>query len=290
MTFQDQVPKAFVTRFNKNKQGIRLKAGQFIQQSQENFVFREKPNSQITIITDYVPGMFTTLDTPKGIKGKDMYEWTWTLTVALSGEDENLSPQIEQRAALDFFRQDLINNPIFTLNIDGTTYRAITLASNISLVSETIILNKEKRTIVSMNIPMQSGIGAFFNNDVIVSLKKDGGSEFFELKVADNNHSYNKIPSGAFPLISGETTLNKATDSSYGYNTVALYEDNEVMNEIVSEILIKGTGNLNKKYTQQTVFTPIGTIPKRTVLLTGGALGGPPGDTLLVGFDITDTI
>jgi hypothetical protein len=141
-----------------------------------------------------------------------------------------------------------------------------------------------------MNIPMQSGIGAFFNNDIIVSLKKDGGSEFFELKIADNNHSYNKIPSGAFPLISGETTLNKATDSSYGYNTVALYEDNEVMNEIVSEILIKGTGNLNKKYTQQTVFTPIGIIPPRTVLLTGGAIGGPPGEILLVGFDITDTI
>lgn len=287
MIFQDEAAKALTIRLNKNPQGKFFVMGQFIQQSETTFTFVEKLEGNINAISDYVPGMWSTIDTAKGIPNRDLYEWTWTLTVALSGEDENLSPQKEQRQALDFFRQDLINNPTFEVTVDGKLYRAVTMANNITSVSETVILKEDKRTIVSMTIPMQSGINAFFGNDLKVSLSKDA-STFFEVQKAASSHKMNKIASSGFPL-TGNTTLSVAKDLVYNYNTVALYDDNDVMNEIMKDILINGPGTLNRKYTQKIVFPPIGTIPNKTVLLTGGVINDNNGAFITIGFDITET-
>ena len=287
MIFQDEAAKALTIRLNKNPNGVEFVIGQFIQQSETTFTFVEKLESNITTISDYVPGMWSTIDTAKGIPNRDLYEWTWTLTVALSGEDENLSPQKEQRQALDFFRQDLINNPTFEVTVDKKLYRAVTMANNITSVSETVILKEDKRTIVSMTIPMQSGVNAFFGNDLKVSLSEDDAT-FFELQKISSSHKMNKVSSSGFPL-TGDTTLSVAKDSVYAYNTVVLYDDNDVMNQIVSDILIGGSGSLNRKYTQKIVFSPIGAIPNKTVLLTGGTINDNNGAFITIGFDITET-
>jgi hypothetical protein len=288
MIFQDEAAKALTIRLNKNPSGVTFVIGQFIQQSQSTFDFVENPAANVRIVSDYVPGMWSTIDTAKGIPNRDLYEWTWTLTVALSGEDENLSPQKEQRQALDFFRQDLINNPTFEVTVDKKLYRAVTMANNITSVSETVILKEDKRTIVSMTIPMQSGINAFFGNDLIVSLKEETG-DFTILQKLDSSHKYNKIASSGF-VLTGDTTDSVAIDSVYAYNTVVLYEDNDLINQIMSDILIGGPGSLNRPYTQKIVFAPLETIPERKVLLTGGAISDNNGSFITIGFDITDTI
>jgi hypothetical protein len=285
MIFQDEASKALTIRLNKNPSGVTFVIGQFIQQSQSTFDFVENPSANVRIVSDYVPGMWSTIDTAKGIPNRDLYEWTWTLTVALSGEDENLSPQKEQRQALDFFRQDLINNPTFEVTVDKIKYRAVTMANNITSVSETVILKEDKRTIVSMTIPMQSGINAFFGNDLKVSLSEDG-TNFSVLQKVSSSHKMNKVSSSGFPL-TGDTTLSVAKDSVYAYNTVVLYDDNAVMNQIVSDILIGGSGSLNRTYTQKIEFATIGTIPNKKVLLTGGSIDDNNGAFITVGFDIT---
>jgi hypothetical protein len=139
-----------------------------------------------------------------------------------------------------------------------------------------------------MTIPMQSGINAFFGNYLIVSLK-EGTGDFTVLQKLDSSHKYNKIASSGF-ILTGDNTDSVAIDSIYAYNTVVLYEDNDLIKQIMKDILIGGSGSLNRPYTQKIVFAPIGTIPDRKVILTGGAISDNNGSFITIGFDITDTI
>ena len=285
MSFLDAFKIEMNERVNKNPYGVVLVMGQFIQQSQTEFRFEYNPTVGTKDITEYLPAMLNGMDSPKNIPDLDIYEWVFTLTVALSGEDENANPQLDQRKALDWFRKDLVDNPLFTLDVAGVDYNVVTTAYHINLQSVTNTLSGQKRSFVSMQIGVQSGIGVFFGNDISISLKEIGGT-YFKLNKLSSAHKKNKVASSGFPLI-GNKTENVAIDSSYGYNTIIIYEDNDLINAILSEILTNG--KLNKKYMLKIEFSPITTIEK-TVLLVGGNIDDNLGQFITIGFDMVDTI
>ena len=288
MTFLDAVQKEFNERLNKTKVGKVFVMGQFIQQSDTEFRFVVNPNSVTTYRTSYIPCMLTGIDTPKNIPNKDLYEWVFTLTIALGGEDEKREPQLSERKALDEFRKDLVNNAQFSVTVGEDKYNAVTTAFHISLLSDTIILSGKKRTLVSMQIGMQSGIDAFFGNDVKISLALESApTTFFAINKIDSSFKKNKIASGGFPLVAGTKTFNIATDSSYVYNTTVFYEDNNLLNGVVEEIW--KNGSINQKYILKTEFAPISNIPNRTVLLNGGIINDVLGQPLTISFDMVDT-
>jgi hypothetical protein len=175
--------------------------------------------------------------------------------------------------------------------VGDVEYNIVTTAYHISLNSVTNTVSGKKRSIVSMQIGVQSGIGAFFGNDLLLSLRRfedaDEDENYYSIKKLGSSHKKNKLASSGF-VLTGNKTANIAIDSAYGYNTVIMYEDNVLINTIMSEILENGV--LNTKYVLKTVFAPLGDIANRTVLLTGGVLNDNNGQFITIAFDIVDTL
>jgi hypothetical protein len=291
MTFLDAIQDYFNDLINSSPQGKSFVMGQFIQQSGTEFRYDFVPNSVKSYKASYVPCMLNGIDTPKNIPDLDLYEWVFTLTVALTGEDEKVDPQLSERKALDWFRKKLVDVPRATLEVGDVEYNIVTTAYHISLNSVTNTVSGKKRSIVSMQIGVQSGIGAFFGNDLLLSLRRfedaDEDENYYSIKKLGSSHKKNKLASSGF-VLTGNKTANIAIDSAYGYNTVIMYEDNVLINTIMSEILENGV--LNTKYVLKTVFAPLGDIANRTVLLTGGVLNDNNGQFITIAFDIVDTL
>lgn len=291
MTFLDSIQTYFNELLNKNPQGKFFNMGQFIKQSGTEFRLDFVPNSVVSYKVNYVPCMLNGVDAPKNIPDLDLYEWVFTLRIALTGENEKKDPQLSERKALDWFRKKLVDEPLATLDVDGIDYNIVTTGYHISLDSVTSTVSGKKRSLVSMQIGVQSGIGVSFGNSLELSLRRfedaDVDANYFPIKKLGSGHKKNKVASSGF-VLTGNKTDNVATDSAYGYNTVVVYEENVLLNTIMSEILLNGT--LNTKYILRTVFTPLGDIPDRTVLLTGGVINDNNGQFITLAFDIVDTI
>lgn len=287
MTLLDQIQAELQDRLNKNSKGVVFVLGQFIQQSDIDFKFKSNPTSTVSYTTEYVPCMLNNVNTPKSVKDLDIYEFNFTLTCALLGENESKEPQLSQRIALDEFRQ-YYNTRELSFDVEGETYNAITISFQITLQSLTNTLSGEKRTFVALNVGMQVGKGIYFGNAITTSLAPiETPTVFTEIKKVASVHTANKISSDGNPL-NDTISYSVATDKNYLYNTTIFYENNALVNAMMTEILSKGT--INKKYLLRNVFTPLGTITDKTVIIKGGVVNDNVGEILTLSFDITDTI
>jgi hypothetical protein len=291
MTFLDAIQDYFTTTLNKNPQGKFFIMGQFIQQSGTEFRHDFIPNSVKSYKASYVPSMINGTDAPKNVPDIDAYEWVFTLTIALTGEDEEVDPQLSERKAIDWFRKMLVDKPLATLDVDKIQYNIVTTGYNITMNSVVSTVSGKKRTLVSMQIGVLSGIGIFFGNSLQVLLRQiedaDEDANYFPIRKLGSSHKKNKLASSGF-VLTGSKTDNVAVDSAYGYNTVIFYQNDKLGNALFGEIMING--KLNKKYIMRRVFAPFGNIPDRTVLLTGGVINDNNGQYLTMAFDIVDTI
>jgi len=291
LTDLDALQTYFNELLNKNPYGKFFNMGQFIKQSGTEFRLDFVPNSVVSYKVNYVPCMLNGVDAPKNIPDLDLYEWVFTLRIALTGENEKKDPQLSERRALNWFRKKLVDDPLATITADGVDYNIVTIGYHISLGSVTSTVSGKKRSLVSMQIGVQSGIGVFFGNSLKLSLRRfedeDIDANYYPIKKLGSGHKKNKVASSGF-VLTGNKTDNVATDSAYGYNTVVVFEDNVLLKTIMSEII--KNGKLNTNYVFRTVFAPLGTIPDRTVLLTGGVINDNNGQFITLAFDIVDTI
>jgi hypothetical protein len=291
LTDLDALQTYFNELLNENPYGKFFNMGQFIKQSGTEFRLDFVPSSVISYKVNYVPCMLSGVDAPKNIPDLDLYEWVFTLRIALTGENEKKDPQLSERRSLNWFRKKLVDEPLATITSDETDYNIVTTGYHIGLDSVTSTVSGKKRSLVSMQIGVQSGIGVFFGNSLELSLRRfedaDEDDNYYPIKKLGSGHKKNKVVSSGF-VLTGSKTDNIAIDSAYGYNTVVVYEENVLLTAIMSEILLNGT--LNTKYVLRTVFEPLGTIPDRTVLLTGGVINDNNGQFITLAFDIVDTI
>jgi hypothetical protein len=291
LTDLDALQTYFNELLNENPYGKVFNMGQFIKQSGTEFRLDFVPSSVISYKVNYVPCMLSGVDAPKNIPELDLYEWVFTLRIALTGENEKKDPQLSERRALNWFRKKLVDEPLATITSDKTEYNIVTTGYHIGLDSVTTTVSGKKRSLVSMQIGVQSGIGVFFGNSLELSLRRfedeDIDDNYYPIKKLGSGHKKNKVASSGF-VLTGDKTDNVATDSAYGYNTVVVFEDNVLLKTIMSEILLNG--ELNTRYVLRTVFEPLGTIPDRTVLLTGGVINDNNGQFITLAFDIVDTL
>ena len=291
LTDLDALQTYFNELLNKNPFGKFFNMGQFIKQSGTEFRLDFVANSLVSYQVNYVPCMLNGVDAPKNIPELDLYEWVFTLRIALTGENEKKEPQLSERRALNWFRKKLVDEPLATITSDGIDYNIVTTGFHIGLDSVTSTVSGKKRSLVSMQIGVQSGIGVFFGNSLQVLLREieaeDIDDNYFPIKKLISSHKKNKVASSGFPL-TGSKTENLAIDSAYGYNTSIIYENNVLGNSLFGEIM--QNGKLNKKYIMRRIFEPFGDIADRTVLLTGGVISDNNGQFITISFDIVDTL
>lgn len=268
MAFLDEIQKKFNERLNKNTKGIVFKMGQFIQQSGTQFIFKERFSNVLAYNTPFVPCMITGIDTPKNIPNKDLYEWVFTLTCALEGESESKDPQLSQRTALDEFRKDLVDNPIFSLDVNGTNYNVNTTAYHISLISNTGVLNDKKRTFVSMQIGAQSGIDAYFGGDSTFEFKLNPGDDYTKITPLSANLPSFKTPN-TNQLLNDKTTKTTALDKTISLSMTVYYDDNPIVNAWVEELLKNDVTMNTPYYFQFTYNTKIPSVQKVLILDSG---------------------
>jgi hypothetical protein len=167
--FIPAITSRLLQQLNSNSQSITFRGGSLLQVANDKFAFTTYSNFYTETETAYVPVMFDYVSSPKNIPNKEMYDWTIDITFALEGENE--AELLNQREAINTFRANLVNNPLDVLVLNSQSYNLVTSATDISLIRDVVVVNAEKRVLVSMQVFMQSGIDAVFGNDRVVEIK-----------------------------------------------------------------------------------------------------------------------
>ena len=242
---------------NSNSQGITFRGGSLLQVANDKFAFTTYSNFYTETETAYVPVMFDYVSSPKNIPNKELYDYTVDITFALEGENE---AELEsQREAINGFRANLVNNPLDTLTVGQTTYNLVTSATDISLIRDVVIVNAEKRVLVSMQVFMQSGIDAVFGNDRVVEIKlNEQGATYSTIIPFEFNITMAKDVDAEMEF-TNNIVKSLPRNRSTLFNLKMFHEDTTIMRElikdingqygtVVSEVLTQVQTPLNKSY------------------------------------------
>lgn len=275
--FQDSLVAKLLTKMNNNTQGITFSGGYIIQTANEAFEFTTYENYYTSTTTEYVPVMMTATSRPKNIPNKEIYDWTFDVTFAIAGETE--SESLAQRTAIDDFRKTLTNTPTDTVTSDSTTYNIVTSATDVTTISDTVIVNGKSRTLLNMQVYVQSGINTWYGNSVSYVL--DGES----LDILSTSDAKSKSLDSAF-VFGSSTTSSVAIDGTYVFKGVIVYKNTDLMNQLVTDILAGDV--INYTYTLQIGFPNLNTITK-TVILSNGSINTSLGELITLTVELVES-
>jgi hypothetical protein len=232
--FIQSITSKLLQELNSNTQSITFRGGSLLQVAADKFSFTTYENYYTETETAYVPVMFDYVSSPKNIPNKELYDWTVDITFALEGENE--AELLAQRTAIDEFRKGLVNTPLDTLTIGQITYNLVTSATDISLIRDVVIVNSEKRVLVSMQVFMQSGIGAVFGNNRVVEIKlNQQGASYSEIFPFEFNITMAKDVDAEMEFannISKSLPRNRSTL----FNLKMFHEDTTIIREFLKDI------------------------------------------------------
>lgn len=232
--FIPAITSKLLQQLNSNSQSITFRGGSLLQVANDKFSFTTYQNFYTETVTAYVPVMFDYVSSPKNIPNKELYDWTIDITFALEGENE--TELATQRQAIDTFRAALVNTPLDTLTIGSTTYNLVTSATDISLIRDVVIVNAEKRVLVSMQVFMQSGIGAVFGNNRVVEIKlNQEGATYSEIFPFEFNITMAKDVDAEMELAKNNTK-SLPRNRSTSFNLKMFHEDTTIIREFLTDI------------------------------------------------------
>jgi len=290
---QDKLVEHLLAKLNTNPRNITFKGGYLLQQTNESFEFTTWTNYYTSTTTEYVPVMFDSTSTPKNIPNKQIYDWTINMVCALDGEVERYDDYdtvttnlTKQRKALDWFRQELTNSPLDTVVSDSVTYQIITTATDIQLIQDTMVVDGKKRSVVNMQINVQSGIDIWYGNQVTYSLKLDSelATEYLALDLLSSVDAKSKSLDSA-QVIGDTSTKSVGIDASYVFKGVVLYKNDDLLNNLVKDIL--GEQIVNYKYTLKIAYPNITEIEK-TVFLSNGSVNTTLGQLVSISVEFVE--
>lgn len=242
--FIPAITSKLLQQLNSNAQSITFRGGSLLQVAGDKFSFVTYQNFYTETETAYVPVMFDYVSSPKNIPNKELYDWTVDITFALEGENE--AELQAQRQAIDTFRASLVNNPLSTLTIDTTTYNIVTSATDISLIRDVVVVNAEKRVLVSMQVFMQSGLDAIFGNNRVVEIKlNEEGATYTPIVPFEFNITMAKDVDSEMEF-SKQNIESLPRNRSTLFNVKLFHEDTTIIREFLKDIY--GTSVLNKSY------------------------------------------
>lgn len=232
--FIPAITSKLLQQLNSNAQSITFRGGSLLQVANDKFSFVTYQNFYTETTTAYVPVMFDYVSSPKNIPNKELYDWTIDITFALEGENE--TELATQRQAIDGFRAALVNSPLTTLTIDSTTYNIVTSATDISLIRDVVIVNAEKRVLVSMQVFMQSGIGAVFGNNKVVEIKlNQEGASYSEIFPFEFNITMAKDVDSEMELAKNNIKSLPRNRNTL-FNLKMFHEDTSIIREFLTDI------------------------------------------------------
>jgi hypothetical protein len=187
----------------------------------------------------------------------------------LTGENE---PDLEdQRKAINTFRASLVNTPLDTVTVGQTTINLVTSATDISLVRDVVVVNGEKRVLVSMQVFMQSGIDAIFGNNRVVEIKLNvGGSSYIPLFPFEFNVTMAKDVDAEMEF-SKENVQSLARNRTTIFNLKMFHEDTTFIRDLLKDIY--GVANLSQTYVLRYKLPDnVQSFVEYKVLLTDGSI------------------
>ena len=232
--FIPAITSKLLQQLNSNSQGITFRGGSLLQVANDKFAFTTYSNFYTETETAYVPVMFDYVSSPKNIPNKELYDYTIDITFALEGENET---ELEsQREAIDGFRANLVNNPLDSLTIEQTVYNLVTSATDISLIRDVVVVNAEKRVLVSMQVFMQSGIDAVFGNNRVVEIKlNQEGATYTAIVPFEFNITMAKDVDAEMELAKNNIKSLPRNRSTL-FNLKMFHEDTTIMQEFIKDI------------------------------------------------------
>ena len=286
--FIPAITSKLLQQLNSNSQGITFRGGSLLQVANDKFAFTTYSNFYTETETAYVPVMFDYVSSPKNIPNKELYDYTIDITFALEGENET---ELEsQREAINGFRANLVNNPLDTLTVGQTVYNLVTSATDISLIRDVVIVNAEKRVLVSMQVFMQSGIDAVFGNDRVVEIKlNEQGATYSTIIPFEFNITMAKDVDAEMEF-TNNIVKSLPRNRSTLFNLKMFHEDTTIVRElikdingqygtVVSEVLTQVQTPLNKSYVIRYKLPDNTGVQyvEQTVLLTDGSINSSLG-------------
>ena len=286
--FIPAITSKLLQQLNSNSQGITFRGGSLLQVANDKFAFTTYSNFYTETETAYVPVMFDYVSSPKNIPNKELYDYTIDITFALEGENE---AELEsQREAINGFRANLVNNPLDTLTVGQTVYNLVTSATDISLIRDVVIVNAEKRVLVSMQVFMQSGIDAVFGNDRVVEIKlNEQGATYSTIIPFEFNITMAKDVDAEMEF-TNNIVKSLPRNRSTLFNLKMFHEDTTIVRElikdingqygtVVSEVLTQVQTPLNKSYVIRYKLPDNTGVQyvEQTVLLTDGSINSSLG-------------
>jgi len=208
--FIQSITSKLLQELNSNTQSITFRGGSLLQVAADKFSFTTYENYYTETETAYVPVMFDYVSSPKNIPNKELYDWTVDITFALEGENEATIGQI--------------------------TYNLVTSATDISLIRDVVIVNSEKRVLVSMQIFMQSGIDSVFGNNRVVEIKlNQQGASYSEIFPFEFNITMAKDGDAEMELAKNNIKSLPRNRSTL-FNLKMFHEDTTIIREFLKDI------------------------------------------------------
>jgi len=271
--FIQAITNKLLQKLNSNTQDVTFRGGSLLQVTNDKFEFKTFQNYYTVDTTKYTPVMFDYLSSPKNIPNKDVYDYTADVTFALSGENE---AELEnQRKAIDEFRASLINTPTDTIVIDGVSRNIVTSATDLSLARDVVVVNAEKRVIVSMQIFIQSGIDIIFGNSRIIEIKhNEQGTSFQTLFPFDFTITMQKFMDAEMEFTK-DNVESLARNRTTTFSIRLFHEDNLLLREIIKDL--NGVASLGTTYKLRFKLPSnsvnfVGGTEGLTVILTDGSI------------------
>ena len=175
MTVKDAIANAFIDRIDMNSFGKEFRVAiDMLQETGERFQYFSLPNAYNKNIVSYIPAALNFRDTPANIPNLDKTTWNIGFEFALTWLNETEPKFQDVKNAIEEFRLYYVNNPKFTVTVNGTDYNCICSVSGLKRSGTIRPENGFKRILMNMSIAVVSGIGLTFGNDTIVEIKKVG--------------------------------------------------------------------------------------------------------------------
>jgi hypothetical protein len=276
--FIPSLTSKLLQKLNSNSHNVTFRGGSLLQVANDKFEFKTYTNYYTETTTAYIPVMFDYVSVPKNIPNKEVYDYTVDITFALTGENE--SELENQRKAINDFRAVLINQPSDTVVMESETRNIVTSATDISLIRDVVIVNAQKRILVSMQVFVQSGIGIVFGNNRIVELKPNTqGASFITLSPFDFNIVMQRFTDAEMEFIKDNVESVTRT-RSMTINMKLFHEDTALLRTILNDIT--GVGAIEQLYRLRfkipnTQSTYVGGNNGLLVVLTDGTISSSNG-------------
>jgi hypothetical protein len=232
--FIPTITNKLLQQLNSNAESITFRGGSLLQVANDKFEFSTFTNFFTEVKTEFVPVMFDFVSSPKNIPNKELYDYTVDITFALAGENE--ADLEDQRIAINTFRAGLVNTPLDTLTVGQTTINLVTSATDIALVRDVVIVNGQKRVLVSMQVFVQSGIDAIFGNNRVVELKLNTeGATYTEIFPFEFNITMAKDVDAEMEF-SRNNVRSLARNRTTVLNLKMFHEDTTLIRELLKDI------------------------------------------------------